>query len=311
MTASGAAPNGRNHLLAALQLTDLGLLLPHLKIDHLKQGTVSEAAGDLIEQVYFPLSGMISLLAVMEAGNAVETATIGREGAVGVLAGLGGRRATGRAVVQLEGEFSQISAAQFQSAMDQIPAMRKLVARHNDAQVTLVYQVAGCNALHQSQVRLCRWLLQTRDRNDSDVIPLTHEFLSKMLGGQRTTVTMLARELQEIGLIHCRRGRIEIDDRRRLEQKANTTRQGDSKLREFFARRKIERDAIRLSRAQTSANASPHQHAFDRQCARLRALACIGKREHWFSAIGIAGHPILAFRADQNRFAGPARARGA
>jgi CRP-like cAMP-binding protein len=212
--------NGRNRLLTALDPDELALLSPHAKRNHLKQGIVLQEAGDVIDTVYFPESGMISLLAVMEGGNAVETATIGREGAVGVMTGLGGRRATGRAVVQLEGEFSQISAAQFQSAMGQSPAMRKLMARYNDAQVTLVYQVAGCNALHQVSARLCRWLLQTRDRNDSDVIPLTHEFLSEMLGVQRTTVTMLAQELQELGLIHYRRGRIEIADRNRLEQRA-------------------------------------------------------------------------------------------
>jgi CRP-like cAMP-binding protein len=179
-----------------------------------------QEAGDPIDTVYFPESGMISLLAVMEAGNAVETATIGREGGVGVMAGLGGRVATGRAVVQLEGDFSQIGVAHFQGAMDQSPKMRTLVARYNDAQLTLVYQVAGCNALHHVSSRLCRWLLQTHDRNDSDVIPLTQEFLSEMLGVQRTTVTMLAKELQELGLITYRRGRIEIVDRAGLEERA-------------------------------------------------------------------------------------------
>jgi CRP-like cAMP-binding protein len=215
-----AGLNGRNRLLAALAPTDLAPLSPHLKNHQLKQGDVIQEAGDPIKLVYFPLSGMISLLAVMEAGSGVETATVGREGVVGVMAGLGGRHATGRAVVQLEGVFSQIAVAQFQAAMNQSPALRDLIARYNDAQITLVYQVAGCNALHQATTRLCRWLLQTRDRNDSDVIPLTHEFLSEMLGVQRTTVTMLARELQELGVITYRRGRIEIADRERLEEMA-------------------------------------------------------------------------------------------
>lgn len=220
MTTSQPGPNGRNRLLAALEPAALALLSPHIKQGHLEQGVALQEAGDPIDTVYFPESGMISLLAVMEAGNAVETATIGREGGVGVMAGLGGRVATGRAVVQLEGNFSQIGVAQFQSAMDQSPKMRNLIARYNDAQLTLVYQVAGCNALHHVSNQLCRWLLQTRDRNDSDVIPLTHEFLSEMLGVQRTTVTMLAKELQELGLITYRRGRIEIVDRAGLEERA-------------------------------------------------------------------------------------------
>jgi CRP-like cAMP-binding protein len=220
MTASHNGLNGRNRLLAALEPAALALLSPHIRRGHFTQGVVLQEAGDPIETIHFPESGMISLLAVMEAGNGVETATIGREGAVGVMAGFGGRSATGRAVVQLDGEFAQIGVAPLQNAMRQSPATHDLLARYNDAQVTLVYQVAGCNALHQVSQRLCRWLLQTHDRGDGDIIPLTQEFLSEMLGVQRTTVTMLAKELQDAGLINYRRGRIEIADRARLEQRA-------------------------------------------------------------------------------------------
>ena len=222
MTSSRVAgPLGQNRLLAALEPADLELLTPHLRDTRFKQGVVLQEPGDAIERVYFPKSGMISLLAVMEAGNGVETATIGREGAVGVMTGLwGGNRATGRAVIQLDGDYSHIGAAQFRAAVSQSSSIRDLFSRYNDAQITLVYQVAGCNALHQVLARLCRWLLQTLDRHDSDSLPLTHAFLSEMLGVQRTTVTMLARELQSLGLIHYRRGRIEIIDRRGLENRA-------------------------------------------------------------------------------------------
>jgi CRP-like cAMP-binding protein len=139
------------------------------------------------------------------------------------MAGLVGRSsATGCAVVQLEGVFAHIAAAPFQNALSQSREMRDLISRYNDAQITLVYQVARCNALHQVIARLCRWLLQTRDRSDSDILilPLTHEVLSEMLGVQRTTVTMLARELQSLGLVIYRRGRIEIKDRPGLEKRA-------------------------------------------------------------------------------------------
>jgi CRP-like cAMP-binding protein len=214
------APKGRNRLLAALKPADLALLSPHLEESRLKQGVMLKEAGELIEQVYFPESGMISLLAVMTGGNGVETATIGREGAVGVTAGLGGRIATGRAVVQLEGSFAHLAVGPFKKAMNKSPAMRDFLARYNDAQTSLVYQVAGCNALHQAPMRLCRWLLQTHDRGEGDIVPLTQEFLSEMLGVQRTTVTMLAKELQEDGLIDYRRGRIEIVDRKGLEARA-------------------------------------------------------------------------------------------
>jgi CRP-like cAMP-binding protein len=220
MTAEHEGSNDHNRLLSALAAADLALLSPNIKFSHLKQGIVLQEAGDPIAQVYFPHSGMISLLAVMEAGNGVETATIGREGAVGVMAGFGSRSATGRAVVQLEGVFASVDITHFERTIGRSASMRNLFARYNDAQIMLVYQVAGCNALHQVSARLCRWLLQTHDRGDSDVISLTHEFLSEMLGVQRTTVTMLAKELQDLGLINYRRGRIEIVDRRRLEAKA-------------------------------------------------------------------------------------------
>jgi CRP-like cAMP-binding protein len=220
MTAEAAGVHARNRLLTALDPEDFALLAPHLRQGQLNQGAVLQESGDSIQSVYFPQSGMISLLAVMEAGNGVETATIGREGAVGVMAGLGGRRATGRAVVQLTGAFSQIALSPFQNALARSDSLRSLIARYNDTQMTLVYQVAGCNALHQVTSRLCRWLLQTHDRGEGDVIPLTQEFLSEMLGVQRTTVTVLARELQALGLIEYRRGRIEILDRARLEQRA-------------------------------------------------------------------------------------------
>jgi Crp-like helix-turn-helix domain len=150
----------------------------------------------------------------------VETATIGREGAVGTMAGLGGRHAPGRAVMQVERRSSQISALQFRAAVDQSVGIRNLVVRYNDAQMALIHQSAGCNALHHVEKRLCRWLLQTRDRSDSDMLTLTHDFLSEMLGVQRSTVTLVARALQSEGLIRYSRGRIEITDRRGLEKTA-------------------------------------------------------------------------------------------
>jgi len=220
MAAVSSDLDGRNRLLTAFDSYATALIAPHFRHARLKQGVVLQEAGDPIEHVYFPQSGMISLLAVMLAGNGVETATIGREGAVGVMAGFGGRIATGRAVIQVEGDFTYVDVAHFQDALKRSPSARDLMIRYNDAQITLVYQVAGCNALHHVQTRLCRWLLQTRDRTDSDIIPLTHEFLSEMLGVQRSTVTVVARELQALGLIQYRRGRIEIVDRPRLEKKS-------------------------------------------------------------------------------------------
>jgi CRP-like cAMP-binding protein len=220
MTAENANPNGRNRLLGSLAPVDFALLFPHLKEVHFELGTLLQEAGDPMEMVYFPQTGMISLLAVMEAGDGVETATIGREGAVNTMVGLGGRRAAGRAVVQVEGTSSQILTSRFQGAMDESPSLKKLIVRYNDAQMSGVYQSVGCNARHRVEARLCRWLLQTRDRSGTDVLSLTQEFLAEMLGVQRTTVTLLARQLQDAGVIRYRRGRVEIVDRSGLERRA-------------------------------------------------------------------------------------------
>ena len=215
-----AAADQCNRLLAALSPADFALLASDLREVRHKQGVLLQEAGEPIKNVYFPRTGMISLLAVMQAGVAVETATVGREGAVGIMAGLGGRTAVGRAVVQVAGISSQISASRFLEAADASAGIRELIGRYNDVHMALVHQSVGCNALHPVTARLCRWLLQTRDRSDSDILSLTHEFLSEMLGVQRTTVTSLARTLQELGLIRYRRGKIEIVDRLGLESKA-------------------------------------------------------------------------------------------
>jgi CRP-like cAMP-binding protein len=213
-------PNGRNRLLGALEPADFSLLAPNLKDVSLTQGEVLQEPGEPFTQVYFPQVGMISLLAVMQNGTAVETATVGREGAVGVSAGLGSRIAPHRSVVQIEGVAARISTAQFQAATDNSPSLKKLVVRYIDYLMMMVQQSAGCNALHPLETRLCRWLLQTRDRNESDHLPLTQEFLSQMLGVRRTTLTLVARELQSAGLIRYSRGKIEILNRPGLEASA-------------------------------------------------------------------------------------------
>ncbi len=212
------APDGSNRLLAALLPADFSLLARDLTDYPLELGTLLQEVGLPIEWVYFPQVGMISLLAPMRNGSAVETATVGREGAVGALAGLGSRNASSRAVVQLEGKGLRISSWRLAAAVNQSTVIKSLLVRYNDALMAMVNQSAGCNASHQVEGRLCRWLLQTRDRSDSDIIPLTQEFLSQMLGVRRTTVTLIARELQGRGLIEYRRGRIKILDRGGLEE---------------------------------------------------------------------------------------------
>jgi CRP-like cAMP-binding protein len=210
----------RNLLLTALAQKDLALLLPHLREAPLVQGVILHEQGDHIDQIYFPHDGIVSLLAVMRQGEAIETATIGYEGAVGALSGFGPRRSHTRAVVQVPGSASRIAAEHFRKAAQESEAIRSIIVMYNEMLLIQVQQTAACNALHAVEARLSRWLLQARDRLESNTIRLTHEFLSQMLGVRRTTVTVVANMLQQAGLIRYHRGHIEIVDRPGLEARA-------------------------------------------------------------------------------------------
>lgn len=212
--------NFRNRLLLAMHPADLALLKPHLKEVAMIQGTVLQQQGERIDYVYFPHSGMISLVAVMKQGESIETATVGREGTVGAMSGLGPRHAFTRAVVQMPGNAAQIPTVKFQTILEQSASLREIVVRYNELLLAQVQQSCACNALHEAEARLCRWLLQSRDRGDSDTVPITQEFLAQMLGVRRTTVTMVASALQDAGLIRYQRGRIEIMERKKLEDRA-------------------------------------------------------------------------------------------
>jgi len=219
--ASERSGQGRqNRLLFALTPEDHSLLAPHLKEESLQVGTLLREAGEPVEQIYFPHQGMVSLLAIMSDGQGIETATVGSEGVVGAMSGFGARRGFTRAVVQAPLVASRISSLQFQTAIQKSESLRNLMASYSEALLAQVQQTAACNALHPVESRLARWLLQTRDRIDTDVLPLTQEFLSQMLGVRRTTVTLMARQLEQAGLIQNRRGRIVIIDREGLQDVA-------------------------------------------------------------------------------------------
>jgi CRP-like cAMP-binding protein len=206
-----------NRFLATLPPHDFSLLAPHLRTAPLERGVMLYDVGEEIEHVYFPHTGMVSLVAVMQSGASVETATIGRAGVIGASAGLGAHSTFARAIVQLPGTAAWLSAAQFHAAANQSQGIRDLIVRYNDLLLAQIQQSVACNALHALEARLCRWLLQTHDCMDGDVIPLTQEFLGQMLGVRRTTVTIAARLLQSAGLIRYRRGHIQVLDRKALE----------------------------------------------------------------------------------------------
>jgi CRP-like cAMP-binding protein len=205
-----------NHFLAALPDDTIALLQPDLKQIALPPGAVCYSPAGPIDQVYFPQTGMISLVVVAD-GETVETSSVGREGAIGLQCGFGPRLSFTRATVQIPGRFSTISAARFEQAARRHPVLRDLIVRHIETKWAEAQQNAACNAVHDGSSRLCRWLLQCADRIGSDQLLLTQDFLAGMLGVRRTTVTLLAQELQKRGIVRYGRGRITIIDRRALE----------------------------------------------------------------------------------------------
>jgi CRP-like cAMP-binding protein len=217
---TNASNRSRNGLLAALEPSDLALLHAHLRELPLIAGAILQEEEAAVEQIYFPLSGLISLVAVMEAGEVVETATVGRRGAIGAFAGLGHWHAFTRAVVKIPGSAMVISAPHFQAAVSRSERIRDLILRYKEGLLAQVQQTAACNALHQVEARLARWLLQAIDCVDDLKLPLTHDDLAEMLAVRRTTVTVIAGKLQEARLIRYHRGRIDVLDRDGLEKMA-------------------------------------------------------------------------------------------
>ncbi len=211
---------GRNRLLAGLSPADFDLLAPHISEVALDKGSVLQEPGQAISRVYFPHSGLISLLGMLPEGHAVDTASIGREGGIGLMAGLGAQTALSQAVVQLPVRAAQIPAPRFAEAAANSKPIRDMIVRYSELLLAQVQQLVACNTVHHVQERLCRWLLNARDRVGGDTLPLTQEFLADVLGVQRTTVTMIGRMLQAQEIIHVRRGRIHIRDVIALERKS-------------------------------------------------------------------------------------------
>ena len=169
-------------------------------------------SGDEVDEVYFPLSGMISLLVVMRDGKAIETATVGREGVVGAMSSLGLHTSKVRAIAQLPMHASRLLASQLRTAAVSSKPIVELCIRYNEVLLDHARITAACNALHHAEARFCRWLLQARDRAESNTILLTQEFLSEMLGVRRTSVTDVASKMQAVGAISYSRGVIKVID---------------------------------------------------------------------------------------------------
>ncbi|WP_158672132.1 Crp/Fnr family transcriptional regulator [Bradyrhizobium guangdongense] len=199
-----------NAILASLSTSDTAALRPHLKATHLPQNTVLYETGDTIKAVYFPMSAVVSLVVSLASGEMTEAAMVGRDGAVGLASALDGKIAMCRAVVQLGGDAMVCDPVAFRGTALQSESLISTVMRHEQTLLAQAQQSTACMANHEIDARLCRWLLRARDLSESDNLPFTQEFLAEMLGVQRTSVTTVARTLQEAGMVKYARGKIEI-----------------------------------------------------------------------------------------------------
>lgn len=209
--------HGRNEILAALAANGEALLGSGAQIVHLNERQVLALADEPIEYVYFPLSAVVSLLVPMEDGTAVEGATIGWEGMVGLHAFLGQSATAEELVVQVGGDAVRMLPDQFRSMVARHGELQKLLYGYTLAFIAQLARTAGCNQVHSVGQRVARSLLMHRDRVGQDTFPLTHESLATLLAVRRASVTQAAEALQASGVVTYRRGSMTIVDTRRLE----------------------------------------------------------------------------------------------
>ena len=209
-----------NRLLAVLAPEERDRLLRGAKSEPVEAHQVLYTAGREISHVYFPVSGMVSLVIKMTDADDVEATTIGNEGVIGIPVILGVASTTMEALGQIPGRALKIAARVALEEIRRTASVNRLLLRYAEAMMVQLAQHAACNRTHSIEQRCARWLLMTRDRVASDEFPLTQQFLAEMLGVRRATVTMIAGALHKAGLIDYSRGRIRIVDGQGLERVA-------------------------------------------------------------------------------------------
>jgi len=206
-----------NWILTSLPEGEYGPLLPHLETIGLPQGKTIYVTEDPIDYVYFPTSGMISLVSCAVGGETTQLATVGKEGMVGVSIILGTNTTPYQAEVHLQGDCMKMRADVLRHAFDRGGLLQASLLRYTHLLMSQIVQSAVCNRFHSVVQRLCRWLLVTRDHVNLDELQLTQEYLSYMMGSSRPPVSVAAEALQKVGLIRYKRGQILILDRGGLE----------------------------------------------------------------------------------------------
>ena len=207
-----------NRLLLALPVDDLERLMPNLEHIACQREQVLVDADGSLDFIYFPDSGVISVVAVYANGDIIEMATIGREGCSGLQALFGAKSSSVRLLVQISGTAAKMPRPAFARAIESIPSFHDLMIRYMQAFLEQVLLSGACNGAHSLKQRLARWLLMMRDRSDADSLGITQDLLAEMLGVRRPSITRVVRELERAGLIEPSRRQVTILDRQGLKK---------------------------------------------------------------------------------------------
>ena len=208
----------KNFLLDSLPKDELERVIRHLESVDLPLGKVLYESGDKLDYAYFPTTAIVSLLYIMENGNTAEIGVVGNDGILGIALFMGGNTTPNRAVIQSSGKALRISAKNLMAEFSLGGKFQNLLLRYTQALITQISQTAVCNRLHSVEQQLCRWLLLSHDRLDSDKLVMTHDLISNMLGVRREGVTLAAKKLVARKLIKSVRGTMTVLDRPGLEQ---------------------------------------------------------------------------------------------
>jgi CRP-like cAMP-binding protein len=209
-----------NVLLDGLNPHELSIIRPHLTEVTLEAGSILAEAGQAADQVYFPLEGVVSLVGSTEGGATVEVAIVGREGVASISALLGRNRLPFRIVTQVGGRALRAPTEPLLKQLHDCGEFHERLLKYSEGVIFQIGQSAICNRFHNAKQRLARWLLMTHDRAGTRELPLTHEFISAMVGGPRSAVTEAAAALRDAGAIEYRRGLLTIRSVSHLEEEA-------------------------------------------------------------------------------------------
>jgi CRP-like cAMP-binding protein len=207
----------QNRLLATLPADAQERLLPHMELVELPLGKVLYESGDTLRYVYFPTNSIVSLLYVMESGASAEISVVGNEGLIGVALFMGGESTTSRAIVQSAGQAYRLLGQRLKDEFNRHGALLHTLLRYTQALITQMAQTAVCNRHHSIDQQLCRWLLLSLDRLESNELVMTQELIANMLGVRREGVTDAAGRLQRLDVIEYHRGHIRVLNRPKLE----------------------------------------------------------------------------------------------